>query len=73
MERVDDWTPRMAVELYTAPRDNVIPVTANAYPVYEKFHAAGAPVTLKEAGYLANHITGQVAWANHVKILLKNL
>ena len=73
MERVDDWTPRMAVELYTAPRDNVIPVTANAYPVYEKFHAAGAPVTLKEAGELANHITGQVAWANHVKIILKNL
>ena len=73
MERVDDWTPRMAVELYTAPRDNVIPVTANAYPVYEKFLAAKAPVTLKEAGYLANHITGQVAWANHVKIMLKNL
>ena len=71
MERVDDWTPRMPVELYTAPRDNVIPVTANAYPVYEKFRAAGAPVTLKEAGDLANHITGQVAWANHVKIMLK--
>lgn len=71
MERVDDWTPRMPVELYTAPRDNVIPVTANAYPVYQKFRAAGAPVTLSEAGYLANHITGQVAWANHVKQLLK--
>ena len=73
MECVDDWIPQMPVELYTAPRDNVIPVTANAYPVYEKFRAAGAPVTLAEAGYLANHITGQVAWANHVKLLLKKL
>lgn len=73
MERVDDWTPRMPVELYTAPRDNVIPVKANAYSTYEKFRAAGAPVTLAEAGSLANHITGQVAWANHVKILLKKL
>ena len=73
MERVDDWIPKMPVEIYTAPRDNVIPVVANAYPVYEKFRAAGAPVTLAEAGYLANHITGQVAWANHVKLLLKKL
>ena len=73
MECVDDWIPRMPVELYTAPRDNVIPVAANAYQVYNKFHAAGAPVTLEQAGYLANHITGQVAWANHVKQLLKKL
>jgi hypothetical protein len=73
MECVDDWIPRMPVELYTAPRDNVIPVTANAYQVYEKFRTAGAPVSLVEAGYLANHITGQVAWANHVKLLLKKL
>ncbi len=73
MERVDDWIPQMPVELYTAPRDNVIPVKANAYQVYEKFRTAGAPVTLVEAGYLANHVTGQVAWANHVKQLLKKL
>ena len=73
MECVDDWIPQMPVELYTAPRDNVIPVTANAYQVYEKFRTAGAPVTLVEAGYLANHVTGQVAWANHVKQLLKKL
>ncbi len=73
MERVDDWIPKMPVEIYTAPRDNVIPVKANAYSVYEKFRNAGAPVTLSQAGYLANHITGQIAWANHVKILLKEL
>ena len=72
-ERVDDWIPRVPVEIYTAPRDNVIPVQANAYDTYEKFRRAGAPVTLAEAGYLANHLTGQIAWANHVKVLLKKL
>ena len=72
-ERVDDWIPRVPVEIYTAPRDNVIPVQANAYDTYEKFRRAGAPVTLAEASYLANHITGQIAWANHVKVLLKKL
>lgn len=72
-ECVNDWTPHVPVEIYTAPRDNVIPVKANAYDTYEKFRRAGAPVTLSEAGYLANHITGCVAWTNHVKILLKKL
>lgn len=72
-ERVDDWTPAVPVEIYTAPRDNVIPVKANAYDTYEKFLNAGSPVTLSKAGELANHITGQIAWANHVKILLKQL
>ena len=73
LECVNDWTPRVPVELYTAPRDNVIPVQANAIDTYEKFHGAGANVTLVKAGELANHITGQVAWVNHVKIMLKRL
>ncbi len=30
-------------------------------------------VTLSKAGFLANHVTGQIAWSNHVKILLKKL
>lgn len=72
-ECVNDWVPRVPVELYTAPRDNVIPVQANAYETYEKFLSADAPVTLSKAGSLANHLTGQIAWANHVKILLKKL
>ena len=73
MECVNDWTPNVPVELYTAPRDNVIPVKANAYDTYDKFRREGAPVTLSKAGELANHLTGQVAWVNHVKILLKKL
>lgn len=73
MERVDDWTPTVPVEIYTAPRDNVIPVQANAYGTYEKFRSAGAPVTLSLAGSMANHLTGTIAWSNHVKILLKQL
>ena len=73
MERVDDWTPTVPVEIYTAPRDNVIPVKANAISVYEKFKNEGAPVTLSYAGSLANHITAQIAWTNHVKGILKNL
>lgn len=32
-----------------------------------------APVTLSYAGSLANHITAQIAWTNHVKGILKNL
>lgn len=73
LECVNDWTPRVPIELYTAPRDNVIPVQANAVDTYEKFRSAGADVTLVKAGELANHITGQVAWVNHVKIMLKRL
>ena len=73
-EAVDDWVPNMPVEIYTAPRDNVIPVKENAYSTYQKFRDAGAPdVTLSLAGALANHITGQLAWVNHVKLILKNL
>lgn len=73
-EAVDDWVPNMPVEIYTAPRDNVIPVKENAYSTYQKFRDAGAPdVTLSLAGDLANHITGQLAWVNHVKLILKNL
>ncbi len=73
MERVDDWTPQVPVEIFTAPRDNVIPVQANAYNTYEKFRAAGVDVTLTQGGYLCNHITGQIAWSNHVKAILKKL
>lgn len=72
-ENVDDWVPQMPVEIYTAPRDNVIPVYENAYSTYDKFSRAGAPVTLSLAGPLANHITGQIAWVNHVKLILKKL
>lgn len=73
LERVDDWTPRFPVEIYTAPRDNVIPVGPNAKAVYDKFKAAGADVTYVEAGYDSNHLTAQVAWVTHVKNLLKQL
>lgn len=73
-ERVDDWTPRnMAVEIFTAPRDNVIPVEPNARAVYEKFRREGANVTYKEAGALANHITATCAWVTHVKKELRKL
>lgn len=73
MERVDDWVPQIPVEIYTSPRDNVIPVGPNAKAVYDKFKAAGADVTYSEAGDDSNHLTAQVAWVTHVKNLLKEL
>lgn len=61
-EIVNDWVPNVPVEIYSAPKDNVIPCAANAIATYDKFKAAGANVKLTLGVSFFDHLTGQINW-----------